>query len=231
MKRMLIILLVGLLSFKSFGQNGALYQNWHLISYEIEGENVLVSEVLPHITPTLTINQDLEYSGIAACNNYLGNFSYDSVNDLLILDNFDATLNLCDFEIHNDFEVEYFSLFVVDASYNYTIIYETNGSESLDLVLRSGIILHYSNSPIIFSVNDNTLFNINISPNPVSDQLFISSEITVVEKIIVYSINGKILFEVAHETNSIDVSTLSKGIYFIELFSSEGKSIQRFIKN
>jgi len=230
MKRVLLIILVGLFSLQSFGQNGALYQNWYLISYEYDENIFNVSEIFPHIEPTLTIEQNLEYSGYAACNNYTGSFDYDSTNDLLTMNSFDATLNLCDYQEHNEFETVYFNFFANPNIIDYSIVYDTNGDENLYLESSSGVIFHYRNSQIIFSVNDIELFNINLFPNPVSGELFISSENTVVENIVVYSINGKILLETVNETNSINVSALSKGIYFIELSSSEGKSIQRFIK-
>jgi hypothetical protein len=81
------------------------------------------------------------------------------------------------------------------------------------------------------STSDYTLSNIKIYPNPVSDQLFISSENTVIERIVVYSIYGKMVLETANENNSIDASTLSKGIYFIEMSSETVKTVKKFIKN
>lgn len=226
---MLLIVLISFFSFQSFGQDGALYQNWHLIGYELDGEFFSVSDIFPHITPNLTIDENLEYSGFAACNNYIGSFNYDSTNDRLILNGFDATLNLCDYQTHDQFETVYFSFFGNPNIFDYSIVY-TNGDEYLDLVCSSGFILYYQNFPIIFSIHDIGLFNIILFPNPVSGQLFISSENTLIESFTVYSITGKKVLDVTNETKSIDVSMLSKGIYFIELISSEGKSIQKFIK-
>ena len=93
-----------------------------------------------------------------------------------------------------------------------------------------GFELNYQNFPIPLSVSDLSLSKFSIYPNPVSDQLFISSKNTVIETISIYSLTGKKVFEGANKTNSIDVSTLSKGMYFVEISSASGKSVKRFIK-
>ena len=78
--------------------------------------------------------------------------------------------------------------------------------------------------------DDFLLTQVIIFPSPVTDTLFITSEGITVEKIIVYSISGKQVIEASANENSIDVSNLSEGLYFIEIFSSERKSVQKFIK-
>jgi hypothetical protein len=69
-----------------------------------------------------------------------------------------------------------------------------------------------------------------IFPNPVFDQLFISSEKLIIKTLSVFSTTGQMILEIEDASNSIDVSSLSKGMYFLEISSSEGKSVQKFIK-
>ena len=47
----------------------------------------------------------------------------------------------------------------------------------------------------------------------------------------IYSLQGKVVFSENSISKIIDVSNLSEGLYFIEISSSEGKSIQKFIKH
>ena len=230
MKKLFLLVLISF-SFHGYAQNGALFQDWFLVSYEINEENYNVSDIIPHITPSLTIDTSLEFLGDAACNNYLGSFTYDDINDYLILDNFDATLNLCDYQTHNEFETSYFS-FLNDSSHSYNIFWDMYGDEYLDLISSSGsIIFHYQTYPIIYSVNDNLISNTYIYPNPTTNNLYISSKNILIKKMTIYSISGKLIMEQNNnQNNSIDVSSLLEGVYFIEISSESGKSVKKFIK-
>ncbi len=227
MKKILFFIAI-FISLNAFGQNGALYQEWYLTSYKANGESYSVSEIVPHITPNLNMEQNLDFSGIAACNSYIGSFNYISGYDFLSLDSFDATLTLCDYQSHSDFETRYFSV-LNDGIFSYSIIYDTD-DEFLELISASGNILNYRNTPIIFSINEEVFSTISIYPNPVSNTLNISSVNSVINSITIFSLTGKKVLEVSEELNSIDVSNISKGMYFIEIFTSEGSSVKKFIK-
>ena len=105
-----------------------------------------------------------------------------------------------------------------------------DNGEFLDLVPHPGFILRYRDYPLVFSVNDNDLVSIIVHPNPTSDYLFISSENSMIDSITIYSLTGKKVLEDSKGVNSIDVSSLSKGMYFIEVYSDTGKTIKKFIK-
>ena len=77
---------------------------------------------------------------------------------------------------------------------------------------------------------DFLMTQIAIYPNPVSETLFIASEGISIEKKTVYSLQGKLVLSEMNASKTIDASNLSEGLYFIEISSSEGKSIQKFIK-
>lgn len=47
----------------------------------------------------------------------------------------------------------------------------------------------------------------------------------------IFSMSGKKVLEVSNIENSINVSLLSNGIYFLKIISSEGRDFQKFIKN
>jgi hypothetical protein len=46
----------------------------------------------------------------------------------------------------------------------------------------------------------------------------------------VYDISGKLMLSELQNTNQLDISYLSKGMYFIELTTEEGSMVRKFIK-
>ena len=81
------------------------------------------------------------------------------------------------------------------------------------------------------SVIDETLADVSIYPNPVEDELQIKTAADVTNKIAtVFDVNGKRMSSSKLKTNTLDVSNLASGIYFLRL-ESEGRIIKRkFIK-
>ncbi|MDB4108090.1 T9SS type A sorting domain-containing protein [Flavobacteriaceae bacterium] len=78
------------------------------------------------------------------------------------------------------------------------------------------------------SIDDNDLNNYVLSPNPANDKLTIDGVSDYDAKI--YNNLGQFVMETTN-TNTIDVSTLSKGIYFIKVSDGINSSTKKFIKN
>lgn len=106
-------------------------------------------------------------------------------------------------------------------------------------------IFALSNSkPKIYLINiDTTLSTDNLSitdtikvfPNPTSDTLILKTNAPI-SSVSIYGINGRLTKKVALRgndlyNNSLDVSSLAKGIYFLEIQSNNAKFIKRFLKN
>ncbi|MBF8149187.1 VCBS repeat-containing protein [Winogradskyella sp. F6397] len=81
------------------------------------------------------------------------------------------------------------------------------------------------------SVIDETLVDLTIYPNPVEADLTIKTSADVINKIAtVFDVNGKRVLNQKLKSNTVDVSNLTSGVYFLRL-ESEGKIIKRkFIK-
>lgn len=81
--------------------------------------------------------------------------------------------------------------------------------------------------------NENLYFSrsINIHPNPVNDLLFLEHN-SYIKGLKIYAMNGKLIrsTHLISSDNSIDVSMLAAGIYFIEIETTEGFQQQKFIK-
>ena len=230
MKNILLLFFFCFFSLVTFGQSGALYNYWYLTNYMIDGESFSVSDVNPNIIPTLYINGDLGISGVGACNDFSGYFSYDDVNDLLTLNGFSTNQNQCDSQEQTDFETDYFNFLADNATFSYSTIFGSNG-EYLNLELSPETIFYYQDYPI-FSVNDIDFSKTYIYPNPTNNNLYISTDNTTIDSVSVYSISGKqILKQPDIQNNKVDVSRLSEGIYFIEIYSEGKKIVKKFIKS
>ncbi len=75
--------------------------------------------------------------------------------------------------------------------------------------------------------------NVNVYPNPVNDILYIATE-TEVEEVVVYDIYGRVQnlrnLETQKLRNSIDLSELNSGIYFVKINTEKGNIVKRIIK-
>lgn len=69
-----------------------------------------------------------------------------------------------------------------------------------------------------------------IYPNPVNDNLFIATEDNI-EEITIYTLTGVVIYNETNSNNTVDVSKLSDGIYFIKVKTSKGEMMRRFTKN
>jgi uncharacterized protein (TIGR02145 family) len=76
-------------------------------------------------------------------------------------------------------------------------------------------------------IDDLGITSFSIYPNPTTD--YINIDCSSLESVFVYNILGKELIK--ETSNRIDVSTLSKGIYFIKVSDGINSSTKKFIKN
>jgi hypothetical protein len=113
--------------------------------------------------------------------------------------------------------------------------------DNITIYWPSGIIDNIPNPTINTTLNivegsalnieDETLVDVSIYPNPVEAILTIETSADLTNKIAtVFDMNGKRVLNQKLTTNTLDVSRLESGIYFLRL-ESEGRSIKRkFIK-
>lgn len=74
--------------------------------------------------------------------------------------------------------------------------------------------------------------NINIYPNPVDDILTISSTDNAISRIEIFDISGRNIYNQKYYTNTINLSSLSKGVYFLKIYDINNfNSMFKFIKN
>ena len=80
------------------------------------------------------------------------------------------------------------------------------------------------------SVDENSLFDVKLYPNPTSGQLSIESE--EMTSVSVYDLMGQCLMQVSAEDGQtiLDMSQLQNGIYFIKVNTANGLAVQRVVK-
>ena len=75
--------------------------------------------------------------------------------------------------------------------------------------------------------------SLNVYPNPVSDKLYIEAEVEI-EEVVVYDVYGRVQNLRNSETqklrNSIDVTDLNSGVYFVKVVTENGEAVKRFIR-
>ncbi|MEZ4874874.1 MAG: T9SS type A sorting domain-containing protein [Flavobacteriaceae bacterium] len=226
-----IILLFLIVSFKGFSQDPEIIGTWYLKAFmaDVEPNTYLTSTDAPQ-NPTLIINTDYTFEGIGACNTFSGAFIYNVSEDVYYHENFVATNLQCETNGYNTFEDLYFSYF--DDSWDeYLTIYRTFGGDELIAQVSSpGFGMIFQNTPFL-GINDINKFEISISPNPATNTLFISSKNLKIDTISLFNLSGQKVLELENPNNSIDVSALQHGMYFLKMDSEQGNVLKKFVKN
>ena len=96
---------------------------------------------------------------------------------------------------------------------------------------QTGFTINVIGTPIISGLDNHPEMNsdINIYPNPTSNQLSIDTELKISE-ITIIDITGKIIMTIKQNTNIINVADLSNGIYFIQLITEDRVITKKFVK-
>ena len=72
---------------------------------------------------------------------------------------------------------------------------------------------------------------INIYPNPVKQLLFIDGDTNLlIKSVVVYNLMGVEVYSKQIPTNTLDLSILEKGVYFLKIETTEGSTTKRIIK-
>jgi uncharacterized protein YjdB len=89
-------------------------------------------------------------------------------------------------------------------------------------------VISISNQSLGVNEQTNTS-NLSIYPNPVNAQLTISSE-DKIGTIVILNVMGKTVKTITSSSNTIDVSELTKGIYFLKIQMDKGLVSEKFVK-
>ena len=114
---------------------------------------------------------------------------------------------------------------VVDYTYTLYAVYPECVSEPA-LTADGDSLIHLTN----LSVNEQSLLNVKLYPNPTSGQLSIEAE--EMTSVSVYDLFGQCVMHVSAEEGhiTVDMSQLHNGIYFIKVKTANGSAMQRVVK-
>lgn len=80
------------------------------------------------------------------------------------------------------------------------------------------------------SVFDQPAFEFSVYPNPATDQITFNTD-KKIDQALIYNVLGDLIATSTPVQGRCDLSGIAKGVYFLELRSEAGSSIQRFVKN
>ena len=100
---------------------------------------------------------------------------------------------------------------------------------AMTISMQAGDLLIYTNKAIVNGINDiKTQNSTTIFPTETVDKVYISSPATI-KSASIYSLDGSLQKTVSNSTE-IDVQNLIKGVYIMEVNTTDGKSLYKIIK-
>jgi hypothetical protein len=204
-----------------------LFQTWYLQSVfasDATPEPYIVSEIEPPINPTLTIQSDLTFSATAACNLLPGSFA--SINEETFETNAVGTsFALCGYDVHEAFEIEYREFL------NIMTFYSISSNENgMTLTIGTPIFGEaiFNNFPL--SLTEPTIAAFEVFPNPSNSVIHINSKDKIILSIELFSSIGERVEVVSDNFDTIDISHLSKGLYYLKVHTESGTVMKRVLR-
>lgn len=109
------------------------------------------------------------------------------------------------------------------------------GVTTQDISANSEILRFFNNHPkctTSTSMQENTLQEVLVFPNPVENTLTLQSGLTGKSQLLIYDLTGKIVYqnEDYKTASSILVDTFSSGIYYLKIINNHKNVISKFVK-
>ncbi len=96
-------------------------------------------------------------------------------------------------------------------------------------IINNSLNVVEGSSPL--SIDENLLNNVNVYPNPVTNELTIKTTLDLENSVIaIFDVQGKKVFNSFFESNTLAVENLENGIYFLRIIQNEKQINLKFIK-
>ena len=116
---------------------------------------------------------------------------------------------------------------------NFDYDQQSNNRIQLRSYIQGEVFITNSNSNIITSTNNSLDSNIKVYPNPTASYVNISSNTMSVDEIKIYNSNGVQVNKIELNSNSkntqIDLSSLDRGVYLVQIIGQNGKMLTKRI--
>jgi len=235
MKHLLFILFISCTVQQTIAQDPDLLDNeWYL------EELVIDSEVIPALSfppePKIgRIEFTNEFVRISFCDQHTAVVVYDVTEDIFTLDLLVTLGEGCERQENVDFETIYLSVFLEDDifknPFSYDILPKGGGVLGLIITNVDGDQAVYGNE--LLSAPTQDILSFKVYPNPVGEELTVSSPNNEVLSVEIYDINGKKVDTFQSEnqaSNKLNVSSLGSGIYFLKIHTEVGLVTKKIIK-
>ncbi|WP_299213936.1 T9SS type A sorting domain-containing protein [uncultured Aquimarina sp.] len=122
---------------------------------------------------------------------------------------------------------------------DFTLVIPGLAAGSLGLANQNNTFYATIGTQLIITFEDETLevedvlneSKINVYPNPVGDYVYLNNFPDTKNEVVVYDVNGEKVLSLSNVvSNTIDVSLLSKGLYFMNITSGSKSKIVRLVK-
>jgi hypothetical protein len=231
----LIIFSLIIYSFQSQAQTQELLDNmWYLEKVVIDDEDIFVPDDLV-IEYAEFYNNFLETQ--SSCNFLDGEISFNDENSNFAILNFSLTLENCFDDGVGEFEGYYLLDFFnyPDPDFNNPFNYSTE--EISQSVLKLIVTNKNDDKAVYYSETLSTedvdgFGSVQLYPNPAQNKFSIERDVDI-KQIKMYNQLGQVVleFDDIKSQPSYDISVLSKGIYFVELSSVQGKkTVKKLVK-
>lgn len=137
----------------------------------------------------------------------------------------------CILNENQEFQELYFQFYLEDTNglHTYTVV-EDLGSNLRELIITNSVGNTATYISYLLNAGDLEELSFIIYPNPASETLYIQNQSAPIDSYMILDVTGKIIQRGNEVTDTITISELSAGIYFLEI-SSEGKrAIKKFVK-
>jgi len=232
MKTIVTILIACTLSVAGYAQNPELFENeWYLQKIIIDG----VEHVAPHNEEIdfvqLNIFQDLFNTSV--CEGLSGHGLTITNTDISVFELVLLIDEPCYLAANNTFQSLYYNDFFEfqspdpDRFFSYQIDDE---GDSLFMVWTNstGDKAFYGNQ--LLSNENLKVLQFFVYPNPVKNILVVKST-KPITKVVFYDVLGKKLLSINQDFQQMDVSSLSKGVYFVTITTEKGKMVRKVVKD
>lgn len=217
---------MGNLNCYSQNLNPDLFQTWYLTYLQNNdfAPSYQVADIVPAITPTLTVSSDLNFNGQVACNGYSGILTNTSFNAFQTTQ-FSQTLLVCNDQEHNSFEASYFNF--LQSGILFEIATEGQG---LRMTMYNGIFGVAIFQNFLLKTSDFDAEKIALYPNPSDAVIFLDFNQLMVSKIRVINSIGQNVKTINSDFETINISDLSPGIYILNISTEMGIVNKKIVK-
>jgi hypothetical protein len=204
--------------------NPELFRTWYLYDYYSTDDNIHypVSAVSPAVSPQVTFTEALDFNGQGACNFFTGTYT-SPYDNLVLFENFSATLLLCSSQSQMNMESTFFTM--LQSGGQYTI---TGQGDDMRLLIATPIFTNFVFGKTALGAPDFDLNRTVVYPNPVTSQLTVDLGNKAIDKVEIINSLGQTVKTASSGFNAIAVSDLATGIYLVKV-QAEGKTVLKKI--